>query len=265
MSTNYFVTGVSFGIGRELVKRLAANGDRVFGVARTREALEQLQQEVGGQQFCYADFDVGDLTRNPKELLNQIEKKGFFPDAVILNAAINMSDLFPHFDFHVFKEVIETNVYGVVRWVDLFLPAFLQKKRGHFIAVSSFSAYYGSSKGAGYPASKAAISRAFDSFRLRYEKDNVYFTSIHFGPVDTRLWQRKKVPGVLSVDQAVECILKALREKKPSYHSPALVGNLLKFMAAASSYFASRFTEELGKKLIPPLTQKQDVKNVETS
>jgi|GEM_PF-645804 len=265
MSTNYFITGVSFGIGRELVKKLVANGDRVFGIARTREALERLQQEVGDQQFCYADFDVGDLMRDPKELLNQMEKKGFFPDAVILNAAINMSDLSPHFDFHAFKEVIETNVYGVVRWVDLFLPAFLQRKRGHFIAISSFSAYYGSPKGAGYPASKAAISRAFDSFRLRYEKDNVYFTSIHFGPVDTRLWQRKKVSGVLSIDQAVECILKALRGKKPSYHSPVLVGSLLKFMAAASSYFVSRFTEELGKKLMPPVAQKKDAKNEKIS
>ena len=73
MSNHFFITGVSFGSCRGIVQRLTQNGAKVFGVARTRTALEQLQQEVGKERFSYTVFDIADLASDPNLVLAQMQ------------------------------------------------------------------------------------------------------------------------------------------------------------------------------------------------
>ncbi len=249
MSEDFFITGVSFGIGREIAKRLTQNGGRVFGIARTETALEELQRQIGKDRFCYAQFDVSDLTASADQILAQMEKEKFFPATVILNAAVNPADLGFHYDFQIFKNVIDTNLYGVFRWIALFLPRFEREKRGHFVAISSLAAYVASPRSAGYAAGKAALSRAFDSFRVRYRREGVHFTAIHLGPVETRMWTRKEVPWILSVDEAVDCVMRALKEKKGVYHRPFMLATIMRLLSIAPREIVDWLVERVDRKI----------------
>lgn len=48
-----FITGVSSGIGKALTTRLVKAGHEVWGVARRREALEELQTNLASDNHSY--------------------------------------------------------------------------------------------------------------------------------------------------------------------------------------------------------------------
>ena len=58
---NYFVTGVSSGIGEEIVREIVASGGNVFGVARRAERLESIQQSLSEAPGNFY-FSSGDIT-----------------------------------------------------------------------------------------------------------------------------------------------------------------------------------------------------------
>lgn len=245
MTKDFFLTGVSSGIGRHLAKRLVGEGARVLGIARTRQSLEELQRELGRERFLFVDYDVSRLDADITPVSSLIEKEQFSPTAVILNAAVSIPDIDPDYNFKIFKKVMDTNLYGAVRWIELFLPQFQKKRNGHFIGISSIAAYHASPRKAAYTASKAALSQAFDSFRLRYLKEGIQFTTIHFGPVNTPMWDRKEFPGLLPVEAAVDCIVRAIREKKPNYDSPRLMGVFARSLSLVPRGFEAWLTERV--------------------
>ena len=72
------VTGASSGIGRALAKRLAAEGCKVGLVARRREQLEKLANEIttAGGTAAFAAADVADRDQTLKAIHEVAEKLG---------------------------------------------------------------------------------------------------------------------------------------------------------------------------------------------
>ncbi len=85
MNRTVFVTGATRGIGRELVKQLAALGFHVFGTGRDEVRLEELKAETGcmGAGADLSDPEqVVDIYRQAKNALGQV-------DILINNAGLN--------------------------------------------------------------------------------------------------------------------------------------------------------------------------------
>ena len=85
MKRTVFVTGATRGIGRELVKQLAALGFHVFGTGRDEVRLEELKAETGcmGAGADLSDPEqVVDIYRQAKNALGQV-------DILINNAGLN--------------------------------------------------------------------------------------------------------------------------------------------------------------------------------
>ena len=85
MKRTVFVTGATRGIGRELVKQLAALGFQVFGTGRDEVRLEELKAETGcmGAGADLSDPEqVVDIYRQAKNALGQV-------DILINNAGLN--------------------------------------------------------------------------------------------------------------------------------------------------------------------------------
>jgi gluconate 5-dehydrogenase len=81
------VTGASAGLGRRAVIALASAGAKVVGVARRRDALFSLKQEVGAA-FSVVDHDVAN--RDLLEDLAQNAAQPFgSPDIIVHAAGIN--------------------------------------------------------------------------------------------------------------------------------------------------------------------------------
>jgi NAD(P)-dependent dehydrogenase (short-subunit alcohol dehydrogenase family) len=159
---------------------------------------------------------TGDVDR----AIAAMDAGGFAPDLVILNAGINLPDLEPSFRLDAAEEVFRVNVFGALAFVDRLLPRARAAGRGHFVAISSMSAFRTSGRSVAYAASKAALSMAFESLRFRYAAEPVRFTTVHLGPVDTAMWPGGKFPFLLTPEDAARRILRAVERGRTVYDCP---------------------------------------------
>jgi NAD(P)-dependent dehydrogenase (short-subunit alcohol dehydrogenase family) len=183
---NVLITGISSGIGRALCVQLIAIGHSVWGVARRGDELESLEHELHSDKFSYSVCDISrpeDVARTGRIM----EEAHFTPDVVVLNAGIEQKESAPGILFRTSHEVFSVNYFGALQWVDLFIGAFITRGRGTFIAVSSLFALRPDIDSVAYCSSKAALSMAFRSLRLRYACLGVRFSIVYLGPVDTSI------------------------------------------------------------------------------
>lgn len=249
-----FITGASDGIGKELAKQLAADGHQVWGIARRRELLEKLQSDIGAEKFYFSVCDVGNEAES-QLILKKMKEKGFLPDAVILNAAAFLSDADPQYDHSLLVRAFRVNVFGALFWVGAFLPDFLKRGSGKFIAVSSVAAFRPNPKSISLSASKSALSMTFRSLRLRYAVSPVSFQTVYLGPVATAIapeWQSTsgspRYPFVMAAAEAAAAVKKAVLRSRADYWVPfftTLAFRLAlflpdKFFVLASRYFKKK-------------------------
>jgi NAD(P)-dependent dehydrogenase (short-subunit alcohol dehydrogenase family) len=223
------ITGCSSGIGRSLAVALARRGDRVWGLARRAGPLKELQQELGPEKFS---FSVSDVSR-PEDVRaagEAMKKAQFMPDIVILNAGINPEAMGTPFTFETFQKVLSINLFGVMSWLDYFLPDFEKRRRGHFVAISSLAAYRGDARWVSYCASKAALTRAFEALRGKYSFEGITFTTIHLGAVETGMGKASRSPFRLNPDQAAQKILRAMDRQASSVTIPPMLRVMLEMM-----------------------------------
>lgn len=214
----YFITGVSSGIGRELAREVVRRGHRVWGVARRRERLVEMEKQLGLDRFSFSVCDVS-RQEDIQSTAEAMEKAGYLPDVVILNAGINLERSDTPFRIEMFEKVIRVNLFGALSWVEVFLPAFRARRGGRFAAISSMAAYRGDARWVAYPASKAAVARAFEAFRGRHTREGVGFTTIHLGQVETGMGVTRS-PFRLTEGDAARKVLLAIERGVTSVTIP---------------------------------------------
>ncbi|MCG8671328.1 MAG: SDR family NAD(P)-dependent oxidoreductase [Pseudomonadales bacterium] len=150
------LTGASSGIGAQVAHRLADAGATVILVARSKDKLEELAEDIqdqGGNAFAYPAnlADGNDCDRVCQDILNDHGSV----DILINNAgrSIRRSIKFSFDRFHDYERTMQINYFGSVRMAMNLLPSMLEQGDGHVINVSTvgvqasparFSAYLGS-------------------------------------------------------------------------------------------------------------------------
>lgn len=223
-----FITGVSGGVGEALARQLVKAGHTVWGVARREELLKKMQYDLRADKFLFSKCDVSN-ENDVENTVKMMKAADFLPEVVVLNAAVFFHNAGSSYQHPLFKQGMAINVLGSLIWVDKFMPDFLKRGFGSFIAVSSVSAYLPHSDDIFHSASKAALSMAFRSLRLNYNKTNINFSIINFGPIATTLspqWinssGKPKYFFVLTPEKAAGCIKSVVEEKnkKTIYWEP---------------------------------------------
>lgn len=204
--TKILVTGVSRGIGKELAESLVKDGHKILGVSRTSGVKIDLSREGSS-----------------KKLLTALKRKKFKPTIVIFNAAILENDLNPKLDSTITRRMFSTNFFSVLESLEALIG--YVSKNCHFIAISSVAALRGSSvEGIGYAASKAALSVAFEALHQKYKKEKYEFTTIYLGPVKGGMSPfQSKASFLLTTEQVVDLIKRAIKEKGSAYYSPFIL------------------------------------------
>lgn len=212
--SNYLITGVSSGIGRELTKRLVSDGHRVIGIARRKKLLLDLHKDLkNNPKFSFVNIDLS-VKNAWKDICKYVNTKDRIPDVVIFNAAIFEKDYQDkELDFFITRKLFEINFFSVIKGFEEIIK--IAPKNTQFIFISSSSALKGSgAEGIGYPASKAALSIAFESLYQKY-KLLYQLKIIYLGPVNTDMSPfRSLLAPILSKSQAVEKIIKVIQAKK---------------------------------------------------
>jgi NAD(P)-dependent dehydrogenase (short-subunit alcohol dehydrogenase family) len=152
------VTGASRGIGAATAEALAAAGAHVILVARTAQALEEVEQRIheAGGAATIAPLDLTDGESIGK-LAAAVGERGPALDVLVLNAAM-LGSLTPveHIDAKEYSRLLAINLLAPQALIAAFDPLIRRSERADIIALTSsvgrepraFWGAYGSSKAA---------------------------------------------------------------------------------------------------------------------
>ena len=179
------ITGASSGIGEAAARLLASKGHNLLLLARRKERLQQLCEELSTQYSVatlpYA-VDLNDLAAI--ELFFK-EIKEFNINCVINNAGLALGKAAPQeYDWLDFNQMIDTNIKAFTRVAQLSIP-FLLETQGHMVNISSIAGQEAYEGGSVYCASKAYVKMISKSLRLDLAGTGVRITDIAPGAVET--------------------------------------------------------------------------------
>jgi NAD(P)-dependent dehydrogenase (short-subunit alcohol dehydrogenase family) len=177
------ITGTTSGIGRALLEHYATGGAKVVSVNR-RNAPE-LERAHANVRFERVDVRASDAVEN---LLKTLAASAELPDVFILNAGINRVDNDESFELAAYKTVIETNLYGVLNFVEPLTKLPATGVPRHVVAISSMVNYAGNPHGLGYTTSKKALTTCFDVWSNMYAGTDLVFQQVLLGPVHTAIY-----------------------------------------------------------------------------
>ncbi len=214
---NVVVTGAAGGIGAELVKQLGAKGSRVGLISRREERMVELCEEVAraGGTAVYAVADVEDRD-SVSAAFSSIQDQLGCIDTMIASAGVGDADAIDPFDAATFERIMRVNWFGLVYAIEAVLPAMLERKQGHLVAVSSLRAFRGLPGFAGYSSSKAAVKVLMEGLRVELRPRGVNVTSVFPGFVQTAMTENKNFPKpwMMQPDAAAQRILHAISRRR---------------------------------------------------
>lgn len=174
-----FITGITSGLGRALSEEFLSKGCSVWGIGR--RPLKEPKKNL-----YYSICDVRNQI-DIKRVYEEMKGKDFIPDVVVLNAGITKDDLVPELSYSISREIFEVNLFGVINWINIFLPVYLRKGKGIFVGISSLSAYRVTNiNKVAYPASKAALNMIFQALRVKFTSKGLRFIIFCLGRMGER-------------------------------------------------------------------------------
>jgi len=213
------ITGASSGIGRAAALKIAAAGGIPLLVARTREKLDEVREEIeraGGTAYAYtADLSEYDSI---DALLEKVFADHAAVDMLVNNAgrSIRRSVALSYDRFHDYERTIRLNYLGTVRLVLGLLPHMRERRTGHVVNVSSIGVQANPPRFSAYVASKAALDAFTRVVSSETIGDDVTFTTIHMPLVRTPMIAPTKMYDsfpTISPDEAADLICEALRAR----------------------------------------------------
>jgi short-subunit dehydrogenase len=213
------ITGASSGIGRATALKIGEAGGTVLLVARTKEKLDQLADEIedlGGLAYSHpcnlADMD--DIDRMADEVL---ERHGAV-DILVNNAgkSIRRSVNRAYDRFHDYQRTMQLNYFGPVKLILKLLPSMRERQTGHIINVSTIGLQVNTPRFSAYVASKAALDAFSRSIGPEVIGDGVHLTTVFMPLVRTPMIAPTKIYDrfpTLSPEEAADLIVEAIRKR----------------------------------------------------
>lgn len=217
------VTGASSGIGWELAKELARHQCAVGVLARRKDRLEMLVQEIhaAGGKAAYAVADVVDRVQAVAAIHALRDQLGPV-DLLIANSGVGVPTTIEPLNIDEVEQMFRVNTLGVVYAIEAVLPDMLTRGQGHLAAVSSLAAYLAMPGESGYCASKTAVNVFMDGLRVQLRGRGVYVTTVCPGFIETPMTAANNfnMPWLMKPDRASQLIVKALARRKKVYNFP---------------------------------------------
>ena len=181
------VTGASGGIGEELARLFAADGHDLVLVARSRDKLARLANELGLKDGVAVRVLASDLARAdaPREIFEELRAAGVRVDALVNNAGFGSYGPFAETDLQKELGLLQVNVVALTHLTKLFLPAMIERKSGYVMNVASTAAFQPGPLMAVYYASKAYVLHFSEAIANELAGTGVVVSALCPGPTET--------------------------------------------------------------------------------
>jgi len=183
-----WITGASSGIGEALSKEYAKEGAKLILSARRESELQRVKKETGldDDHALVLPLDLGEHDQMSSKVDQALAHFGHI-DILINNGGISQRSLVNETDFSVYKKLIDIDYLGTVALSKAVLPHFIERKAGHFAAVTSLMGRFSSPLRSGYCGAKHAVHGFFDALRMEHHDDNIKVTLICPGYIRTNV------------------------------------------------------------------------------
>jgi NADP-dependent 3-hydroxy acid dehydrogenase YdfG len=208
------VTGASSGIGRATAIKLAKDGWRVTGIARSfSDDDKEFMQPIS--------LDLADLD-GLKERLKQLDIDR--PDALILNAGRGLFGGLEQLSDAQICQTVNLNLVSPMLLVKHFLAQMKRAGGADILLVGSEAALSGAKQGAVYCASKFGLRGLAQSLRADCSDANVRVMLVNPGPCETEFFRdlhfepKAQTDTVLLADDVAYVIHSALSSPRHVVH-----------------------------------------------
>jgi short-subunit dehydrogenase len=186
-SSTCLVTGASAGIGTEFARQLAALGYNVTLVARRKERLEELAEELTAQHGVKAKTIACDLSSAAARgrMITTVKRQQLDVDVLVNNAGFGTAARFQDLETDGELGLVRTNVEAVVHLCSVFVESMVERGRGAVLNVASTASFQPLPRQASYAASKAFVLSFTEALGEDLHGTGVKCTALCPGPVPT--------------------------------------------------------------------------------
>ena len=169
------ITGASQGIGLAAARHLSRLGAKIVLAARSEETIKGLEKELPHSFAVVTDM------RNPQDIKRLIEKtlaKYGRVDILINNAGQGMYGSVETTDIEQFKQIMDLNVYSVMRAMQEIIPIMRTQGGGMIVNISSGLTKMYVPGISAYSSTKYALNAVSLIARQELEKDHIIVSVI---------------------------------------------------------------------------------------
>jgi NAD(P)-dependent dehydrogenase (short-subunit alcohol dehydrogenase family) len=195
ISKAVLVTGCSTGIGRATAEHLASKGWKVYATARKLESIADL--EAKGCKLLA--LDVCDES-SMQAAVSAVEQAEGAVGVLVNNAGYSQSGAVESVPLDQVRRQFETNVFGLVRMVQLVLPGMRRQRWGKIVNISSMGGKLTFPGGGFYHGTKHAVEAISDALRWEVRGFGIDVVVIEPGLIKTHFGET----AVGSIDGAAE-------------------------------------------------------------
>jgi hypothetical protein len=209
--------------------RFAAPGRSLGLSARRQAALDRVAAQCRERGATVAVFpvDVRDAVALHAAAQAFLQSVGTV-DVVIANAGVSRRDNEARDEADLSREIIETNLLGVIYTLTPFIADMERAGAGSLVAISSVAGVRGLPNAGAYSASKAAVNTWMESLRIRL-RGRVHVMTVCPGFVATPMTasNRFPMPWLITADDAAARIERGIRRRQSVRVFPAPMRGLV--------------------------------------
>ena len=186
------VTGASSGIGRELARLAAKDRRDVVLVARRRERLEALADELTKRYGVVAEIIAADLAQpdSPSRVVAEAQERRGPIEVLVNNAGLGVHGFFRETSLEQELETIRVNVLALTYLTKLLVPGMIERRRGIVLNLASTAAFQPGPLMAVYYATKAYVLSFTEALAEELDGTGVTATALCPGPTLTEFQEK---------------------------------------------------------------------------
>ena len=180
---NWFITGISSGLGKALAEVVIEKGDFVIGTFRNQAQVDEFNVRYKGKAYSVL-LNITNHKNIEDTILKVISDFGKI-DVLVNNAGVGFVGAVEETSIEEVKHVFEVNLYGALKLTQTVLPFMRKEKNGHIIQVSSHGGIKAFAGFGIYNASKFALEGFSEAMAQEVTSLGIKVSIVEPGPFRT--------------------------------------------------------------------------------
>ena len=181
---NWFITGISSGLGKALAETIIEEGDFVIGTFRKEAQVSEFNKKnIKNAKAILLDItDEKSIENNIAKIIAEYGKI----DVLVNNAGMGFVGAVEETSMTEVRSVFEPNFFGTLKLTQTVLPFMRKEKKGHIVQVSSHGGIKASAGFGIYNASKFALEGFSEAMAQEVAPLGIKVSIVEPGPFRTK-------------------------------------------------------------------------------